>query len=603
MKRRTILISMVFAFVAGNIANAAIDDDLLLLSPSFTETGGYGYWQDVSENGYHSSVVGVPPAYDGTSDLGGTYRDTAIDVTSMITDPGSDMHIIAGGDDTFNPGLDDYSISFWYNQTDSLGWQHVIAMGSDGSGTPGYSLHMYNGAPSIRMDSAVEITADDRLSVGSGMGDISSGGWHHVAAIFDRATAGSVSLYVDGNLKNSAILDPAYDVTAPSGYDLLISGRWNSAANNFIGYLDDIAMYQGALSSSDVATLYGTATLDANTITTPGISPVMIQNFETIRENPYSLEATTDVTGTIQATPIGYLTSMANDAQRGEVLNFTGTTGDHITFDDPSETVDLNPGIGSYTVSLWYNVSSDAENNVQILAAKGNQGSGSPGWNLHLIGDTLNVRATGNDGNIYVASTPATADEWHHVAMVIDNENGLLKAYLDGQSSEATESIWTPGVVGMSFVAGAGTEFTTVDPVVVGARVSGAYSDYGFDGTLNDFAIWDRALSETEILAIYGGASIISENIAGDANGDGKVDGSDVTILAGNWQKGVSDGMVATWEEGDFNDDGKVDGSDVTILAGNWQYGVEAAAASVPEPSVLLLLLSGIGSLFLVRRR
>ena len=31
----------------------------------------------------------------------------------------------------------------------------------------------------------------------------------------------------------------------------------------------------------------------------------------------------------------------------------------------------------------------------------------------------------------------------------------------------------------------------------------------------------------------------------------------------------------ATWEMGDFNGDGVVDGSDVTILAGNWQYGVD----------------------------
>ena len=91
--------------------------------------------------------------------------------------------------------------------------------------------------------------------------------------------------------------------------------------------------------------------------------------------------------------------------------------------------------------------------------------------------------------------------------------------------------------------------------------------------------------------------------IAGDANGDGKVDGSDVTILAGNWQKGVSDGLVATWEEGDFNGDGKVDGSDVTILAGNWQYGVEAASAAVPEPSTILLILSALAALMLVRRK
>ena len=91
--------------------------------------------------------------------------------------------------------------------------------------------------------------------------------------------------------------------------------------------------------------------------------------------------------------------------------------------------------------------------------------------------------------------------------------------------------------------------------------------------------------------------------IAGDANNDGKVDGSDVTILAGNWQKGVSGGPVASWADGDFNNDGKVDGSDVTILAGNWQYGVNTAAASVPEPSTLLLLLGSIATLCLVRRR
>ena len=95
-------------------------------------------------------------------------------------------------------------------------------------------------------------------------------------------------------------------------------------------------------------------------------------------------------------------------------------------------------------------------------------------------------------------------------------------------------------------------------------------------------------LSEIEFMAQV----TETPQVAGDANGDGKVDGSDVTILAGNWQKGVSDGLTASWEEGDFNGDGKVDGSDVTILAGNWQYGVSAVAASVPEPGTFILCLS-----------
>ena len=91
--------------------------------------------------------------------------------------------------------------------------------------------------------------------------------------------------------------------------------------------------------------------------------------------------------------------------------------------------------------------------------------------------------------------------------------------------------------------------------------------------------------------------SIIEALTPGDANGDGKVDGSDVTILAGNWQHGV--GMTtpnATWAMGDFNADGCVDGSDVSILAGNWQYSVTVRTNAVPEPdgaaSLLALLLT-----------
>ena len=94
------------------------------------------------------------------------------------------------------------------------------------------------------------------------------------------------------------------------------------------------------------------------------------------------------------------------------------------------------------------------------------------------------------------------------------------------------------------------------------------------------------------------------EDVPGDANKDGKVDGSDVTILAGNWQHGV--GMEepdATWDMGDFNGDGMVDGSDVTILAGNWQAGVTPEAASVPEPSTAILLVTAVFFLGVTRKR
>ena len=104
-------------------------------------------------------------------------------------------------------------------------------------------------------------------------------------------------------------------------------------------------------------------------------------------------------------------------------------------------------------------------------------------------------------------------------------------------------------------------------------------------------------IAEFEISPEIPDTPVIPNDIPGDANKDGKVDGSDVTILAGNWQVGVDGTVEATWEMGDFNGDKKVDGSDVTILAGNWQYGVNAEAAAVPEPATLVLIVMGLVAL------
>ena len=126
----------------------------------------------------------------------------------------------------------------------------------------------------------------------------------------------------------------------------------------------------------------------------------------------------------------------------------------------------------------------------------------------------------------------------------------------------------------------------------------------------NEAALWSRTLTADEVAELYTlgmqGNSILptSPKIPGDANNDGKVDGSDVTILAGNWQHGVTGTADATWTMGDFNSDGKVDSSDVHYPRRQLQYGVEAVAVAVPEPSTIALLISVLASLrgFLRRR-
>jgi hypothetical protein len=62
-----------------------------------------------------------------------------------------------------------------------------------------------------------------------------------------------------------------------------------------------------------------------------------------------------------------------------------------------------------------------------------------------------------------------------------------------------------------------------------------------------------------------------ADRIPGDANGDKKVDVSDLGILAANYG-----GTGKTWELGDFSGDGKVDVSDLGILAAHYGTGTGA---------------------------
>ncbi len=102
----------------------------------------------------------------------------------------------------------------------------------------------------------------------------------------------------------------------------------------------------------------------------------------------------------------------------------------------------------------------------------------------------------------------------------------------------------------------------------------------------------------------------------GDANLDGKVDGSDYTLIDNGYMNGLTG-----WQNGDFNYDGVVDGSDYTLMdnAFNTQGAQLSAqiaapnaiataqiagsfpAAAVPEPTTLALLAGG--SLCILSRR
>ena len=73
----------------------------------------------------------------------------------------------------------------------------------------------------------------------------------------------------------------------------------------------------------------------------------------------------------------------------------------------------------------------------------------------------------------------------------------------------------------------------------------------------------------------------IKYTLLGDANLNGVVDGTDLGIVAANFNKGVS-----AWDQGDFNYDNIVDGTDFGDLAANFNKGISLAAVLTPVAQV-----------------
>ena len=111
----------------------------------------------------------------------------------------------------------------------------------------------------------------------------------------------------------------------------------------------------------------------------------------------------------------------------------------------------------------------------------------------------------------------------------------------------------------------------------------------------------------------------IAYTLLGDANLDGKVNGTDFSLMAANFNQAVTNG----WDLGDFNYDGAINGNDFVLLANNFnQFASQSAVSaadlaaidsfaaanginltSVPEPTSTGVVLVGALSILLRRYR
>ena len=194
-----------------------------------------------------------------------------------------------------------------------------------------------------------------------------------------------------------------------------------------------------------------------------------------------------------------------------------------------------------------------------------------------------------------------TDGEWHHLSYV--------KAKNPDESGKAITAIFQDGAPIVTspgcdiecwsngrgfFVNWAEATIDDVLPITraaIGAAPGGGGSQ---DGRLDDFAIWDEALSTERIVALANNGpccAIPCCHFIGDFNSDGNLDTADFTILANNFN--ASFPREEAFFKGDMDGNRRVDLNDFLVFRELFQLvTARAVASTIPEPSGLSLGLA-----------
>jgi hypothetical protein len=137
---------------------------------------------------------------------------------------------------------------------------------------------------------------------------------------------------------------------------------------------------------------------------------------------------------------------------------------------------------GSMSVSLWFTVEL-WDKQWQAVAAKGENNN----WRIHRRGGEDVMGFTGGAGGDTPSGTKAVNDgQWHHLVAISDTTTLTSSLYIDGEL-DATRDIGALTANGQRVMIGENPD---------------ARNRY-WHGNVDDFAIWDRAITEAEVKSLW----------------------------------------------------------------------------------------------------
>ncbi len=387
-----------------------------------------------------------------------------------------------------------WTLSMWFKRATRTSTDMAFYIGSgNGSSGDGHELEMWCGGNEDRVNLRYWDGTNGLRAMLSSPATVQTGTWHHASVVWTAAGGGSgaLALFVDGGSCGSTNMTAGFK----QGADLIFGGIASTAADPraFNGWLDECALYAGALDAAEIARLAqmpvacnaGLAAGGSVTVNVDDATDGLLARW------PFD-GALADVSGH------GWQLTAAGEAAPTGTLRKQGSNSLSLDGNGDYAYTSALSFSNAITLAAWIYVPSNAPN-IQTVAANSGSGGSANGFRFYVNGYSSNpgdgklCLETGNGSAGLGVSSAAGAvakDQWQHVAAVINRSAGTATLYRNG-------AVVTTG--------GIRADFTNSAPLYLGGMGG---NNFPFRAQMDDMRVYSRALSSSELATIINAANV-----------------------------------------------------------------------------------------------
>jgi len=423
--------------------------------------------------------------------------------------------------------FDQRSIELWFNAADVSARQVLFEEGGQTNGLNVYidggKLYVlgYNGGSN---GAGSPWGGDGSKNVST---DIAAGEACHVSLVLDGNTGktGTITGYLNGeafgqidgvglsfqHTGNIAIGGIAGNTTSATKFH---DGNATAEGNYFTGTIDDVAIYNSSLSTAQMQThhLAAGGTLDYGAYGNAVIAdnPTAYWQLGETSGNGAMNVATTVTSAdglgdSVNSKYVGGTTLGAASLVPGADNAAAAFDGNNSSVNIPDhDQINLGAAKSRRTVELWFNAADTTARQVLF-----EEGGGTNGLNAYIEDGKVHVGAwatTDSPDMFLFGDAPVEAGETHHLALVYDQPNDAMVAYLNGTPFSTQKGLRTlPEHVG-DIAIGAMRNDSRYDNG--GSGVGEAGDGRYFVGTIDDVALFNSGLAAGQVRGHLGAVGI-----------------------------------------------------------------------------------------------